>query len=579
MDRDENQQPAVAGEPEEARRGLDRRHFLGGVGGLTVGTLSGGLTGLAALGRATPVRAEEIAPLTGAKRAEASYKLRVAAADRERRLGIPEHRTNGDEERYPNRIGNFTKTLPHNEFGEVDPAAYDALRKAIAAGDFKALEAVPKGGRVGYQDAIGGLAYNLDGPDSAAIAAAPPPPIASREYATQLAEMYWMAMLRDVPYLDYPTSPLVRQACEDLSRMSGNPGPRDKNGQVTPQTLFRAPYPGATDGPPVSQILLRRFRYDGIPIDPKISTNVAGSDFLTHVPEWLESLDGFPKEPPAPDPRDPVLRHLRNGRDLARLSAQDDIYSLYFRAMLVLAGVAGVRATDSNPYLQSRRQGGFATFGAAHLGQLLGGGHVARNSFYIKWNAHRYLRPEQGGGLVHFRKTGKKEYPIHDDLLKSPVLDLVFEANHKQNRDRLKIDQGSYLLSHVMSFGSPTHPSYVSVHATIAGACITVLKAWYDESIPFPDPVQPNADGTALIPYVPGKDGPPLTIGGELNKLCSNISFGRNILGVHYRCDSEEGNRVGEECVLRLLAEQKATLPQAFTSFSLTRFNGQKVSI
>ena len=91
--------------------------------------------------------------------------------------------------------------------------------------------------------------------------------------------------------------------------------------------------------------------------------------------------------------------------------------------------------------------------------------------------------------------------------------------------------------------------------------------------------MQPSADGTTLIPYTPGKDGPPLTIGGELNKLCSNVTFGRNILGVHYRCDSEEGNRIGEECVLRVLAENKATFPEPFTSFSLTRFNGKTVSI
>src|SRR5436305_9367051 len=580
MNRDDNQQPRADDEPERVERGFDRRHFLEGVGGLTVGTLTGGLSGLAALGRVTPVRAEEIAPLTGAKRVETAYKLRVEAAEGERKLGAPEHRTNGDEERYPSRIGNFSKTLPHNEFGEVDPAAYDALRKALASGDFKTLEAVPKAGRVGYQDPLGGLTFNLDGPDSAAIAATPPPPIASREYATQLAEMYWMALLRDVPFLDYPTHPLVRQACADLSRLTGNPGPRDaQSGQITPQTLFRAPYPGVTDGPHVSQFLLKRFRYDGIPIDPKISTNVAGSDFLTHVPEWLEAQDGFPKAPPAADPRDPTLRYIRNGRDLARLAAQDDVYSLYFRAMLVIQSTPGLRTIAANPYARSNRMAGFATFGAAHLAQLLGGAQVAHQAFYLKWNVHRYLRPEQGGALTHFRKTGQRDYPLHDDLLQSPVLDLVFAANQKQNQGRLQVDKGSYLLPQVMSFGCPTHPSFVSVHATIAGACITMLKAWYDESVPFPEPVQPSPDGTQLIPYTPGKDGPPLTLGGELNKLCSNITFGRNILGVHYRTDSEEGNRIGEECALRVLAERKATFPMPFTSFSFTRFNGRTVTI
>ncbi|HEV7671246.1 MAG TPA: phosphoesterase [Thermoanaerobaculia bacterium] len=583
----ETQKPETDSE-EAVERGLDRRQFLGGVSGLTAvglsGALAGGAAGITGLGLAAlggqPARAEEIAPAKGAQRAEAAYKVRVEAAERQRKLGIPEHPTNGDEELYPSRIGNFHKTLPHNEFGEVDKAAYDMMHKAIATGDFKALDAVPGGGRFGFQDAIGGLAFNLDGPDSAAIATPPPPPIASREYATQLAELYWMSVLHDVPHLEYPSSPLVKQACEDLSRLSGNPGPRDPTtGKVTPQTLFRAPYPGVTDGPPVSQILLQRFRYDGIPINPKISTNLAGGDFLTHPAEWLDALNGFVKWPPQEEPRDPVSRFIRNGRDLARLSAQDDIYSLYLRSFIVLAGVAGVRTTQANPYMKSNRQFGFPTFGAAHLAQLLGGVHVARNAFYVKWNVHRYLRPEQGGGLVHFLKTGKREYPIHDDLMKSPVLDLRFEANQKVNKDRLGIEQGSYLLPQ-MTYGAPTHPSYVSVHATFAGACITILKAWYDETVPWPEPVQPNADGTELIPYVAGKDGPPLTIGGELNKLCSNITFGRNSLGVHYRVDSEQGNHLGEECALRTLAEQKATVPQpSFSGFTLTRFNGEKVTV
>jgi len=261
------------------------------------------------------------------------------------------------------------------------------------------------------------------------------------------------------------------------------------------------------------------------------------------------------------------------------LSLQDEIYSLYLRATLVLGGVAGAKPAVASPYMGSKRQWGFATLGAAHLAQLIGGTRVTRNAFYSKWNVHRYLRPEAGAGLVHFKKTGRKDYPIHDDLLKSPVLDLTFEANHKRNRDRLQIDEGSYLLSQALPFGCPTHPSYVSVHATIAGACITMLKAWYDESAPFPDPVQANADGTDLVPYVPGKDGPPLTIGGELNKLCSNITFGRNIVGVHYRCDSENGNRLGEECALRVLADQKATLAEPFGAFTFTRFNGEKVTV
>jgi len=41
-------------------------------------------------------------------------------------------------------------------------------------------------------------------------------------------------------------------------------------------------------------------------------------------------------------------------------------------------------------------------------------------------------------------------------------------------------------------------------------------------------------DPTKLIPYV----GPPLTVGGELNKLATNIGQGRNWAGIHFRSDA-----------------------------------------
>jgi hypothetical protein len=33
-------------------------------------------------------------------------------------------------------------------------------------------------------------------------------------------------------------------------------------------------------------------------------------------------------------------------------------------------------------------------------------------------------------------------------------------------------------------------------HAAVAGACVTILKAWFDESFLIPDPVVPNSQGT-----------------------------------------------------------------------------------
>ena len=75
--------------------------------------------------------------------------------------------------------------------------------------------------------------------------------------------------------------------------------------------------------------------------------------------------------------------------------------------------------------------------------------------------------------------------------------------------------------------GSPTHSSYGSGHATVAGTCVTILKAFFDETDTVKNPVVPNADGTALVPY----EGEPLTVLGELNKVARNVAVGRNGVG------------------------------------------------
>ena len=49
-----------------------------------------------------------------------AYQLRLDAARLERDAPRLNHDTNGDEDAFPNRIGNYSKGLPHNARGEVD---------------------------------------------------------------------------------------------------------------------------------------------------------------------------------------------------------------------------------------------------------------------------------------------------------------------------------------------------------------------------------------------------------------------------------------------------------------------------
>ena len=123
--------------------------------------------------------------------------------------------------------------------------------------------------------------------------------------------------------------------------------------------------------------------------------------------------------------------------------------------------------------------------------------------------------------------------------------------------------------------GSPTHPAYPAGHATIAGACVTILKAFFNEDYVLPNPVAPSADGTALETYSGGN----LTVGNELNKLAANISIGRDTAGVHWRSDGIEGMNLGEKVAITMLENYKDTYNEVFAGFSIRKFDGTVVVV
>jgi hypothetical protein len=61
--------------------------------------------------------------------------------------------------------------------------------------------------------------------------------------------------------------------------------------------------------------------------------------------------------------------------------------------------------------------------------------------------------------------------------------------------------------------------------------------------------------------------------------LASNIAFGRDAAGVHYRSDSINGLYVGEEQALGLLCDYRRTYNERFDGFLLSTFRGQEIRI
>jgi hypothetical protein len=130
--------------------------------------------------------------------------------------------------------------------------------------------------------------------------------------------------------------------------------------------------------------------------------------------------------------------------------------------------------------------------------------------------------------------------------------------------------------------GSPMHPSYGAGHATVAGACVTILKAFFDHKHPL------TIAGDEKHAFVPEEDGSKLkiisvengtlTVEGELNKLAANIAIGRDWAGVHYFSDYIESLRLGEQVAIGILEEQKLTYGENF-SMTVPLFDGGSIRI
>ena len=554
-----------ASAPRPLSSSLSRRGFLGRVGGAAAATGTVGvLGGIMPDGIGSPVRAAEDLGQAGRQvRADRALALRVTAAKNRRVRPLPAHPSNGDDAAYPSRIGSFCKCLPHNALGEVDPAAYVTYLRAIFNGRSADWEAVALGGAARLSNPQAAYTFELEGPDSHQLYLDPAPAFASAQTAGEMAEDYWMALARDVPFAAYASDPLIAQAAVDLSRFSDFRGPK-AGGAVTPATLFRGPTSGDLAGPYLSQFLLLPVPYGALTMLQRYPA-APSTDFLTGYPAWLANQQGRAPLPPAATGTAQLpLRYISTGRDLATYVHSDFTYQAYLNAALILAKLGA--PLDGTPYKMSKTQVGFITFGVPHILDYVARAANAalKAAWFQKWVVHRRLRPEAFGGRVHNHMSGAADYPIHADLIRgSSVLGLV------QRR------YGSYLLPQAYPEGAPAHPSYPAGHAVIAGACVTVLKAFFDESFLLPSPVTASADGQRLDPY----PAVSLTVGGELSKLAANIALGRDIAGVHWRSDGIGGLLLGEAVAVGILQDRAGIYSEAFRGFSLTTFDGTAITL
>jgi hypothetical protein len=588
--------------PNESNKPLiDRRNFINRAGKLA----ATGAVASALSTANTDAAAQEFSPRGHAGNLDQEFRretfeVRIARAQADYSVGVGaplgHHVNNGDDDRYPNKIGTDTRALPHDARGEVLPAAWKALAQAIRTRKVADFEKVPLGGSRKLTNPVGPFGINLTGLAAGQLVIAPAPALASAERAAEAVENYWAALLRDVPFHEYRNdtrNELILAAVRELQSLSGYTGPRTATGEVTPELLFRgtARYydawkplgrrvrhvvpPGVTVGPYISQFALRDIPFGNHSISARGIFPLAGSsnEFLTTYAEWLSTRNGVATT--RKNTFDPVARYLYNGRDLAQYAqGGTPVEWAAFRLLstaksndpLVVGGL-GAPSTPTNPYLKLTKQAsGTGTWSSSQVASLLPQALIRalRADYFGKWYVHRTLRPESYGGLLHQVLANGVDYPLHDDVLVSEAVDRTFQKN------------GTFLSPQAFPQGAPNHPSYPGGSASQAAALGTILKAFYDEDFVIPDPVQPDpSDPTRLIPYV----GAPLTVGGEINKLVANIAVGRQWSSVHWRSDNAVGLVEAEGYVIALLQDEVKTFPEDFEGFRFHRYDGSEVWI
>jgi hypothetical protein len=501
-----------------------------------------------------------------------SLALRTQLAGVDAFVQAPDQTDNGDEAEYADKSGTYTKGILQNDIGLVDLAAYQSFRQALATGDPADFEKITTGGPRTQNGPQGGLAYYLQCLDADQFLVRPAPKVKSEEYATELVELYWASLLRDTPFTEYSGSKVAQDAASELSTMLAYAGPRDpKSNLVTPELLFRGTFAGETDGPYISQFLLQKTKFGALPIDQKYRTNDT-TDFMKDPAEFLKVQNGIDTGKSL-NPLPPVYIH--DGRGLAAYTHEDVLYEAYFIAALVLGDALKAdpnAGNPYNPYVGSKTQNGFATFGGPDISATLAAvaGEAIRAVWYQKWWVHLRHRPESGGAIVHLLKNGKGGTILADvsnTVLSSEAVKQSFAAN------------ASYLLSQAFPEGSPTHPAYPTGHGAVAGACITVLKFFFNGAFNFKNPVVPLKDGSDVPPYVAPPGEMPLTVNGELHKLASNISFGHGIHGgIHWRSDTLTSIQLGEAVALSYLRDRAPTYNERF-SITITKLDGSTTTI
>jgi len=507
----------------------------------------------------------------------------------------------------------FTKTLGHStvDGSVLVPAQYTAMRDAIVQNNQPALAAVPLASGAGGAKLVSPLSawtQPLHTPPPCQIPLVPPPVLASDAAGAEMVEVYAMNVARDIPFTQYASDATIAQLL-DATRMN-SPSVlaslqyRPPGAVFTPKTIFRGSAVGSSLGPYLSQLFYFTVPYGGLTVRQQYRRLVARSavappgsrvEWGVNKSETITLQNGATAAMPPLLPANVVpsgTLYINDGRSLAEAVHTDPANHFFVQSGRILDALGASRnlgwASYANQAFFVSPPGAPALLDV--LGTLVNDALV--HGWYWKWRVYRRLRPEAMGLLVQNVKDGtvpNSVYGLSSVLLTNAVLG-----------DSQAI-YGHWTLPQTFREGSPAHPSYPAGHGVLAGACITALKMFFNDTQPWlslPGVIsgvltpagaplsvllESDATGAAFNTYV-GSDAASLTVGDELNKLASNIATGRNWAGIHYRSDGDAGILLGEQIAIAYMRERLSTQPENNLdgmpqSVTFTLFNGQRYTV
>lgn len=610
---------------------------------------------------------------------------------------------NKDEAIYQDECfaGSFTKGLLHDQDGFVvgdypefvnqinqrKAGTFEIVRPDKVKLDYstriKSTGMAP--GWRGWESPRTGHYHDLEGTDANGIGMASAPALGDAELSFEMAEVYGMAMVRDIPFCKFedetyrdantglgvsdivdqlniiwgelPVAPSVFTRRRYAARV-GDPrsaydiesgDPVGTQQVFSPGNLFRGSGPGAKAGPWLSQFMLvgngtadmcqlgkadvlkeicsvnhteasqrGYISYGSQVIDQRCNVFVPRLDYMLSWGAWLDVQNGA-------DVRGEYQmasgrRFLATPRDMATYVRFDALYQAYLNACLILLAIK----TDTQkgfPERGGQSRDAFASFGGPHILSLVTevATRCLKSARRQKFNFHRRPRPERVAGLLsvaHAAVNGKQSFKnlgtkacaaltLMLDLLPEKFCNLIARHNDLRtskgsNFHMSKVEAvanadpdwftkkgtpHNLLLAMAFPEGSPMHPAYAAGHATVAGGCVTMLKAFFEtvdkDFKPHPwsktnlQVVQANEDGSELLPT----HGDGMTLEGELNKLAANVSIARNMAGVHYYSDYYDSLRMGERIAVSILVEQFETYDTDKVSIRFRSFDADNMLI